>query len=330
MLGPKAFTPPGERPERAIFDAHRGRPAILPHERQVAQHIIETLIVEPQPEILDLLTGEETLVPESMEPSRLVGLGPSEDALSRNPRLTERVVHQVNQEDRLPFDGESFDAVISSFVIPYVQDAAGLFDEVARVLKPGGLLMVLWGERFDDDLAIRYWKAADDDERMLLVEETISQSGEFESPRIFIHPAPLGFEDSGEIALVYAERKGADPQRPGRPFPTVLHDEKFSPEEVEERKRHVAETGECPYCSGELTRVPVEPSPWGGWDARELYVCMNDECPRLLQSYATLYEQGIRQYIYRATFLPETGQMVSLPTPVQGEQVLPRRLTKDH
>jgi SAM-dependent methyltransferase len=330
MLGEKAFLSPSDLPETALFETGRSQPELRGFERDVAHHLVSTLIIESQPAVLELVTGDQSLVPPSVQADTHVGLGPSEAALERNSRLTERVAHAVNQEGRLPFEDERFDVVIHGFAVPYVEDAARLFAEAGRVLKPGGLLMVLWGERFDPELAIRYWRAADDDERMLLVEESISQSGRFGAPRIFQHPAPPRAEDGGEVSLVYAERRGADPRRALRPFPAVLFEQRFSPAQVEQRKRQVAQTQECPYCAEHLERVEVDPSPWGGWDAEALYVCMNDTCPHLLGSYSTLYEQGIRKYTYRATFLPETGQMISLPTPVQGDQILPRRLTKDH
>ncbi len=41
----------------------------------------------------------------------------------------------------LPFDDLSFDAVIASSVLEYVADPSAVFDECARVLRPGGIIV---------------------------------------------------------------------------------------------------------------------------------------------------------------------------------------------
>jgi SAM-dependent methyltransferase len=40
--------------------------------------------------------------------------------------------------ERLPYDADTFDAVVASFVFCTIPDAAAALDEVARVLRPGG------------------------------------------------------------------------------------------------------------------------------------------------------------------------------------------------
>jgi ubiquinone/menaquinone biosynthesis C-methylase UbiE len=47
--------------------------------------------------------------------------------------------HDVNQ--KLPFEDACFDVVIACVVIEVVPDVFGLFDELARVCKPGGCLL---------------------------------------------------------------------------------------------------------------------------------------------------------------------------------------------
>lgn len=41
---------------------------------------------------------------------------------------------------KLPYDGESFDSVLSMGVLEHVGDPGGSLDEIARVLRPGGVL----------------------------------------------------------------------------------------------------------------------------------------------------------------------------------------------
>ncbi|MBU2542453.1 methyltransferase domain-containing protein [Patescibacteria group bacterium] len=48
----------------------------------------------------------------------------------------------VGDAEDLPFEDESFDIVIATFLIVHLKDLHRFFDEVYRVLKPGGLFLV--------------------------------------------------------------------------------------------------------------------------------------------------------------------------------------------
>ncbi|MCP4643246.1 MAG: class I SAM-dependent methyltransferase [bacterium] len=50
--------------------------------------------------------------------------------------------------DRMAFADESFDAVVCKFVVEHLVDPSAVFSEFARVLKPGGALVVLTPNRW--------------------------------------------------------------------------------------------------------------------------------------------------------------------------------------
>jgi len=50
--------------------------------------------------------------------------------------------HQVNMEDHLPFQDQTFDAVVCCEGIEHVFSPFKLFSELVRVLKPGGILVI--------------------------------------------------------------------------------------------------------------------------------------------------------------------------------------------
>lgn len=52
--------------------------------------------------------------------------------------------------ERLPFDDDSFDAVVSTLVLCTVPDPAATLGEVHRVLRPGGELLLIEHVRSDD------------------------------------------------------------------------------------------------------------------------------------------------------------------------------------
>lgn len=67
---------------------------------------------------------------------------------------------------RIPHGGESFDVVVSTQVFEYVEDVAGALDEIRRVLRPAGRVVLLdtdWGStvwRSNDDVRMRRVLAA--------------------------------------------------------------------------------------------------------------------------------------------------------------------------
>jgi SAM-dependent methyltransferase len=86
--------------------------------------------------VLDLGCGErrqlESLVARGC---RAVGIDPCPEAVSRCRARGLNVVQ--GRGEALPFDDESFDAVVSRVVLPYT-DERRVVAEIARVLRPGG------------------------------------------------------------------------------------------------------------------------------------------------------------------------------------------------
>jgi SAM-dependent methyltransferase len=74
---------------------------------------------------------------------RVVGIDMTEAQLDKARELRQEggfsnVEYRQGYIDQLPFEDESFDAVISNGVFNLVADKEGTFKEAARVLKPGG------------------------------------------------------------------------------------------------------------------------------------------------------------------------------------------------
>lgn len=90
-------------------------------------------------------------------------------AIAREARESQRVHYMVADIARLPFADASFDLVTAIAVLAFVADAEGAVREMARVLKPGGSLIVgdlgkwsLWAarRRVRGWLGARAWRAA--------------------------------------------------------------------------------------------------------------------------------------------------------------------------
>jgi ubiquinone/menaquinone biosynthesis C-methylase UbiE len=75
---------------------------------------------------------------------------------SESPGLEYEVVE--TGAERLPFDDESFDTVISTLVLCTVDDPQRTAAEVRRVLRPGGRLLVLEHVRDPEDGRLGSWQ----------------------------------------------------------------------------------------------------------------------------------------------------------------------------
>jgi demethylmenaquinone methyltransferase/2-methoxy-6-polyprenyl-1,4-benzoquinol methylase len=98
--------------------------------------------------VLDVATGTGLVAREIARRSaaRIVGIDLSPEMLHgaraaiRRDRLEARVSLCLGQAERLPFGDDAFDAVTFTYLFRYVEDQAATLAELARVLKPGGVL----------------------------------------------------------------------------------------------------------------------------------------------------------------------------------------------
>ncbi len=130
--------------------------------------------------VLDLMSSWTSHLPATLEMRSVDGLGLNADELAANERLTRHVVHDLNRDPRLPFDDGAFDAAVCTVSVEYLTRPFEVFDEMARVLAPGGIFIVTFSNRWFPSKAIRVWKELHPFERMGLVREFFSRSGRFE------------------------------------------------------------------------------------------------------------------------------------------------------
>jgi phosphatidylethanolamine/phosphatidyl-N-methylethanolamine N-methyltransferase len=99
--------------------------------------------------ILEVGVGTGISLPDYARANRLVGVDLSEPMLRK---AQERVIEQglgnvealaVMDAERLGFPDASFDAVVAQYVITAVPDPEATLDEFARVLKPGGEIILV-------------------------------------------------------------------------------------------------------------------------------------------------------------------------------------------
>jgi SAM-dependent methyltransferase len=289
-----------------------------------AEKIIQELVIEETPAILDLMAGWDSHIPPPIQAEKVVGLGLNRNELSRNEALTDWVYHDLNKEPSLPFPDNTFDAVLNVVSVDYITRPLEVFREVGRILKPGGLYLVIFSNRMFEQKAVNIWRQLGEEERVVLVEEFFNRAGIFASPEVFVSKGKVRPKDdkyahlgipSDPIYAVYAEKVGAGPSK--RPDLSLIWPLTDLPdlEELKRRKAAVKHTLRCPHCEQRLLKWEVPQNPFTQWDVDFMYVCFNDQCPYLVQGWEVMKQQGNSGLSYRFTYNSYRDHCLSVPVP---------------
>jgi ubiquinone/menaquinone biosynthesis C-methylase UbiE len=122
------------------------------------------LNLRPADRLLDVGCGTGALLhrlSQSHPALRLAGVDPVSEMLAvARHRLPPEVELQAGWAERLPFEADQFDVVVSCNMFHYIRQPASALREMGRVLKPGGRLVIT--DWCDDYLACRacgwYWR----------------------------------------------------------------------------------------------------------------------------------------------------------------------------
>ena len=123
-------------------------------------------------------------------PSELVVLGMNADELAANPAATERLVHDLNADPRVPLPDADVDAVVCCVSIDYLTRPIEVLTDVGRVLRPGGPLAITFSNRCFPTKAVRGWLATEDDQHGRVVAELVRRAGVFDEPHVELRTRP--------------------------------------------------------------------------------------------------------------------------------------------
>lgn len=177
-FSPDDFKREDETPDSEFYKT----PRFVDHLDSLALSTVEDLysrLIPKKSRVLDLMAGPDSHLRDDIEAEQVVGLGLNDEELASNRALATRVIHDLNADPKLPFPDNLFDVVVNTVSVDYMTRPVGVFRDVARVLRPGGLFIVVFSNRMFPPKAVNIWKKTNEAQRVDLVREYFSLSRMF-------------------------------------------------------------------------------------------------------------------------------------------------------
>lgn len=133
-------------------------------------------------DVLDICSSWVSHYPKDFKGGKVVGLGMNEYELSQNPQLTDFVAKDLNEDPKLPFEDASFDKVTCVVSVDYLNKPKEIFEEIGRVLRPGGECLISMSNRCFPTKAFQIWLQTNDLEHIFITGSFFHYSGLFEPP----------------------------------------------------------------------------------------------------------------------------------------------------
>ncbi len=252
------------------------------------KEIVARLVRTDRPAVLELGAGRDSHVPDGLHPSKVVGLGVDEIALNQNTSLDEYLIHDLSQIPALPLNDETMDAVLCAAPIEAVAQMDDVFAEVARILRAGGVFIVVLSNCY-----VKLWRQSTAEARLKRVRDTFYVVEEFARPRVLVRERSheLSATD-GTAYAVYADKLGKPGDGPQSPQGASVRCP-YSKEEIIERKGSVGDTLRRPYCDERLKKWSVPQTPFTEWPSEYQFVCLNDDCVQFALGWETMAAQEV-------------------------------------
>ena len=165
-------------------------------------------LIPDEARVLDLMASHDSHL-QGCTLGSLHLIGMNADELAANPAASAYGVQDLNREHGLPFDDRSLDVVVCTASVEYLVRPHAVFAEVLRVLRPGGVFITTFSNRWFPTKAIQVWSELHEYERLGMVTQWLQQAG-FDGLNTLSSrgwPRPENDPHAGETALsdpVYA------------------------------------------------------------------------------------------------------------------------------
>ena len=133
-------------------------------------------------DVLDLCSSWISHLPEDIDYGKVVGVGMNERELAANKQLTDFVLQDLNENPSMSqFEDNSFDVICNVVSVDYLTKPLEIFQEMHRILRPGGVSLMSFSNRCFPTKAIAMWLQADDIGRLTIVGSYYNYSAKWNS-----------------------------------------------------------------------------------------------------------------------------------------------------
>jgi SAM-dependent methyltransferase len=155
------------------------QPRLLQHLDTHALKLVNALYRRLLPRdavVLDLMASYDS----HLQGAKIAGLrllGMNREELAANNKAAEYFIQDLNQAPTLPYPNNSLDAVVCTASIEYLIYPEAVLAEVKRILRPGGLFIISFSNRWFPTKAIRIWRESHEFERLGMITQWLQQAG---------------------------------------------------------------------------------------------------------------------------------------------------------
>lgn len=147
--------------------------------------------LKPHSRVFDMMSSWVSHLPDDMAFSHVEGHGMNAEELARNPQLDHYFVQNLNENQSLPLEDQSFDAVLNAVSVQYLQYPEAVFAEIHRILKPGGVAIISFSNRMFYQKAIQQWRDGSEPSRVGLVTRYFQSVPGFTEPEAIARPSSI-------------------------------------------------------------------------------------------------------------------------------------------
>lgn len=133
-------------------------------------------------DVLDLCSSWISHLPDGINYGNVVGVGMNEKELAANKQLSSFYVQDLNEEPKMSqFEDNSFDVICNVVSVDYLTKPLEIFQEMHRILRPGGISLMSFSNRCFPTKAVAMWLQADDIGRLTIVGSYYNYSAKWSS-----------------------------------------------------------------------------------------------------------------------------------------------------
>ncbi|GJQ14575.1 hypothetical protein GpartN1_g6366.t1 [Galdieria partita] len=139
----------------------------------------------PLADILDVCSSWVSHYPDDYKARFVAGIGLNEVELSKNSRLDEYHVIDLQENPNFPYPSERFDIVTMVVSVDYLTQPLQVFREIGRVLRPKGMAYISFSNRCFPTKAVSVWLSSNDLQRVYIVGSFFHYTAMFSAPTAY-------------------------------------------------------------------------------------------------------------------------------------------------